>query len=269
MADIFVDFYSGRNNKRPDKPNEDFILADGQAGLFIMLDGVSRDDQAYPNPSPSAQAAQACAQAAAEYVAQRQGQECPQQLVFGAMCAGNRAVARLNQGYSGDFAPGACGIIALLGEQRLDFAQIGDCAGRIIGPDGKGFVFTYDFIQPLRQYQRGRRYYEYDKHRVRSQLCNNFRSLLGYGVLNGDPRAEDFIKCHSIPVPPGSLIALHSDGMEPWACHMAAEGREGRLAAMTAEEMVRASRAFDSQMGQTSDDTSVILIKGDAGGAVY
>ena len=45
-----------RNTKLKNKPNEDYFICDGDSGIFVLLDGVSRDgnENNYPNPSPSA-----------------------------------------------------------------------------------------------------------------------------------------------------------------------------------------------------------------------
>lgn len=43
------------NSKNINKPNEDFYLCDDDRGIYLLVDGVSRDkiNGIYPNPSPS------------------------------------------------------------------------------------------------------------------------------------------------------------------------------------------------------------------------
>lgn len=251
--------FTARNNKLAGKPNEDYILADPDAGIYIILDGVSRDGQPYPVPSPSTAASQACAEAIRRVVKHASSGADPADTLRAAVAAGNAAVGALNRDYVGDFAPGTCGIAAMIEGNRLHFAQIGDCAGMVL--DGEGaFYFTFDFIQPLRQYQRNRRYYGLDKHTVRRELCNNPRSLLGYGVLDGNPAADAFVKTHSIPLAAGSRVILHTDGLETWAKHMLSAGNLAALRSMTAEEMVAASVTLDAEQGRLHDDTSAIII---------
>ena len=50
-----VETATKKNTKEFDKPNEDYFLVDRNNGIFIILDGVTRDkiDGIYPDPSPA------------------------------------------------------------------------------------------------------------------------------------------------------------------------------------------------------------------------
>lgn len=50
-----VTYNTIKNTRQLDKPNEDIVFCDIDKSLFILLDGVSRDNEGgqYPNPSPA------------------------------------------------------------------------------------------------------------------------------------------------------------------------------------------------------------------------
>lgn len=50
-----ITYNTVKNTKQLDKPNEDIIFCDLEKNIYILLDGVSRDNEngKYPNPSPA------------------------------------------------------------------------------------------------------------------------------------------------------------------------------------------------------------------------
>ena len=55
---MIVSYFSLKNTKDANKPNEDLVFYDEHTDLIILLDGVSRDKENgfYPNPSPAVDA---------------------------------------------------------------------------------------------------------------------------------------------------------------------------------------------------------------------
>lgn len=103
-----------KNTKQKDKPNEDCVFCDREKGIFILLDGVSRDnvEGKYPIPSPVAEAVQILKESIYQRLIQSAGK--PEDRLWKAIEEANKRVKQYNLIRKFDFAAGAVGIIVLI-----------------------------------------------------------------------------------------------------------------------------------------------------------
>lgn len=205
-----IDSCTVRNTKRADKPNEDLILIDEERGLFILLDGVSRDCEngAYPNPSPSLAVSRIFAQKCHQELASVKDSEQMLTALEHAVEAANKKVREYNANNPHPFPAGTVGIIAIIKNSTLFYAYIGDCTGLIIRDNWKN-IFTEKQTENVAAHKN-----ELSTKEIRYSICNNINHPYGYGVFNGDSGALDFVRYNVIPLEKGDAVLLFTDGME-------------------------------------------------------
>lgn len=204
-----------KNTKITDKPNEDFVICDSKKNIFILLDGVSRDkvNGKYPNPSPAKEVAELLGGSIYEQICSfsilNNGKLFLKDIKK-AIMRSNALVAEYNNQNHFDFPSGAVGIVAILSDAMLCCCYIGDCSGRIIRGN-KITLFTEMQTERINKHKK-----DYSTYEIRNVICNNPNHPLSYGVLNGDSRAEFFIRSKLIQLYPRDHIILASDGLEPF-----------------------------------------------------
>lgn len=203
-----------KNTKQKDKPNEDCVSCDRDKDIFILLDGVSRDnvEGKYPIPSPAVEAVQLLKESIYRRLLHSRGE--PEDRLWKAIEAANKEVNQYNQIHNFDFAAGAVGIIAFLTDNWFYYAYIGDCSGRVITGQ-EVIVFTTCQTSNISKHKQ-----EYTTYEIRNIICNDIKHPCGYGVLNGDSGAMDFIQTGRINISSVDQIILSSDGMEDYLLQM-------------------------------------------------
>jgi len=201
-----------RNTMYIDKPNEDFYICDDENGIYIVLDGVSRDviDGKYPNPSPALRASEIFALNAHRYLQEElsRGVSDFSAIIKSAMVFGNECIAEFNSQGIYSFPSGTVGIVLVMRSNRAYFGFIGDCIGKVVSFDNSA-TFTRDQTRNVDLYRE-----EYNQARIRSEICNNPNHPAGYGVLNGAKAALDFIEIGYIELSGNEKIMLYTDGFE-------------------------------------------------------
>lgn len=206
-----ADYFTIKNSKSQDKPNEDCFRCDDTNGIYIIMDGVTRDREngKYPNPSPAKEVAEIVTDAVyAELLRQKKEGTLH---MHKAVMYGNAAANCYNQNHrevTGDFAAGAVGIACVIAENVLHYSYIGDCIGNILSGE-KITTFTTNQTAEVTKHKA-----EFTAREIRNIICNNKDHFCGYGVLNGLPGAEDFIRTGSLPLKEDTSILLSSDGCE-------------------------------------------------------
>lgn len=237
-----------KNTKQQDKPNEDLVFCDLDRNIFILLDGVSRDtiNGEYPFPSPAAEVAEILKANIYQKLSVTLGNV--RDGIVTAMMKANAKVKEYNREHMLDFAAGAVGIVGLIEDQRFYYGYIGDCYGRVITGD-KAEIFTTCQTQEIARHKR-----KYSAYEIRHIICNNIKHPCGYGVLNGDERAYDFIQSGVIDCANIDQIILSSDGMEEYLSGTSI----GEISESSAQELIIKAMRYNNA-GQ--DDRSVIKIE--------
>lgn len=244
-----VDFGTKRNTKVQGKPNEDFALTDSENGIYIIVDGVSRDkiNGVYPNPSPSEQVSKAFAECAYHYLCQRPlDTEELLPVITEAFREGNEKVHECNKEYEGGFLPGTVGIIAVIREEKLFYGYIGDCVGLLIAKNEKK-QFTTCQTKQVHDHIK-----EFTASQVRGEICNNKNHPYAYGVLDGREGAMDFVLT-------GCLDLTRCDGIV-----LATDGAEEIVGNLKCEELLSRSAAdmlSDKSLTDNEDDKTIVLVK--------
>lgn len=179
-----------KNTRYEDKPNEDVAFYNEQKGIYIIMDGVSRDREngKYPNPSPAYEVSKLFIEEAYSYLEKDIEWNNPEQSIKQAFQRGNEAIGKYNRSFlKSDFLPGTVGIIAIFHENMLYYGYIGDCIGILLG-DGNKEEFTQCQTSEIHKHVK-----EYTAGYVRNEICNHIEHEYAYGVLDGRQGAMDFI----------------------------------------------------------------------------
>ena len=249
-------YLSLTNSKLADKPNEDFILIDNERGIFILLDGVSRDtvNGVYPNPSPAALVTKEFANSALSFIASGlDNLKNPKEidymaLIRGGFEHGNRCIFEKNKSWEDGFLPGTVGIILILQDNVGYFGFIGDCFGMTLGDNGKK-VFTR--VQTKAVHENKSSYTSYE---IRHLICNNFGHPVGYGVLNGNEDALKFVEYGQFSLDGLEQILLYTDGFE----NLLGDYPVDKLATLHVDEI---SEMQSVRNEVKADDRSIIIIR--------
>lgn len=244
-----VTYYSEQNRISADKPNEDAFYCDIDEKIFIVLDGVSRDRQngAYPDPSPARDVSSLLIDTISAHLLKPQsGMNNPFEMMLSAVSAGNMEVGRYNEkNRMHVFPAGAVGIVSLIAENSFYYSYIGDCCGWAIGQNGCG-MFTESQTRKVHEHIK-----QYTAGEVRGTICNSISHPDGYGVINGDPRAMDFLKMGRISLQDVDYILLASDGMEEWL----EQSNPDEIKYKNAETIIQ-----ESLCGRNKDDKTLIKL---------
>ena len=236
-----------QNGKGINKPNEDYYLNDDDRGIYILVDGVSRDKIGgiYPNPSPAFHVSRLFTETVYAFLAERLTEDGLQEdsaglpeLLSCAVKKGNDAVRDYNSQtrWENEFLPGTVGIAAVVTHGRLYFAYIGDCIGLVANRSKN--QFTSCQTEKIAAHKK-----EFTAFEIRNKICNNTGHPYSYGVWNGDPRAMDFLRCGEIGLEPEDRILLCSDGFSDVMERFSGE----ELYQMEMEQLTAASLSQDDR----------------------
>lgn len=201
-----------KNNKIPtDKPNEDCFRCDDASGIYIVMDGVTRDrvNGIYPNPSPAAEVTELATETLYTELLRQKADGTWD--LHAAMMHANKAAADYNQAHpevAADFEAGCVGVVCIIDGNTLQYACIGDCIGKILMED-EFCTFTENQTAEVTKHKK-----EFTAREIRHNICNNSSHPCGYGVLNGLLGAEDFVRTGIFQLSEDACIFLSSDGCE-------------------------------------------------------
>lgn len=247
-----------------EKRNEDYHIVDREKGIFLILDGVSRDASNGVYETPDLVPDVVSALGSYIYRCLSDMLNNPECIDIGALLReavslGNAHIANTTYQYA--FKPGAVGIVCVLHQQCFYYAFIGDCTGLVIHEDKTATEFTESQTAKLHDYMKqcreanGKRL---TKDEIRNEICNNTASPLGYGVLDGNPRALDFVKAAKICLSARDVIVLCTDGIEEY---VKSEYVARKKDLKSAEEIIEASNDVDAKLQKRHDDKTLIIIR--------
>ena len=197
------------NKKEINKPNEDYYLCDDNEGIYIIVDGVSRDkiNGIYPNPSPSEDVSKIFVESVYKYFLQSLYKKDKKLLLYEMINYGNEEIKKYNDKikWENNFIPGTVGIIVIMEYDKMHYAYIGDCVGSIINKNKE--IFTKCQTKKIIQNKE-----KFSSMEIRNEICNNKNHPYSYGVLNGDKRALNFVEYGVVKIFEKDKIFLCSDG---------------------------------------------------------
>lgn len=244
----FVSSYGTlKNNKLVDKPNEDFVICDDRNGIYILLDGVSRDtiDGKYPIPSPAKEVSELFAETVYDFL-KKQKKIYSKEVVRTAFVKGNESIKQFNLDYKGDFLPGTVGIVCVICEDNMYFGYIGDCYGRLIRND-RVDIFTECQTEQIAQHKK-----EFTSYEIRNEICNNVAHPYAYGVLTGQEEAINFVRLGQYSLENVVALFLSSDGMEAYLSNLMLKEYSDNIAKYYLDKSIK---------GEEEDDKALIIIR--------
>lgn len=246
-----VTYCTKKNTKQMDKPNEDIVFCDMDRSLFILLDGVSRDNKGgkYPNPSPAVDVGEITVEEIKSNINPDDLQSRNVlDIIMESIQKANDRIRIYNEVKKLPWASGTVGIIAIIRKGILYYAYIGDCYGRLVYEDKVTF-FTKCQTELISKHKK-----EFSAYEIRELICNNPMHPYAYGVLNGDIRALGFIGTGEIDLSGVKQVILSSDGMEGFLTRCPSELLEGEDAYL----LIKDAASYDDK-GQ--DDRTIIKIE--------
>lgn len=214
VREVQCDQLIRKNTKSEDKPNEDLVyveVQDKQQGVFILLDGVSRDCEngVYPNPSPAREATRIFAEVCAKNIKDWCYDDWTEMAITEVIRKANEKVAEYNYGLGHEFPAGTVGIVAKVFGRYICYAYIGDCNLEVIDASGKRTMYTKKQTEQVMLHKK-----ELTTKQIRYEICNNAEHSYAYGVWDGNEGAMDMLVCGKIEASTGDTILMYSDGAE-------------------------------------------------------
>ncbi len=219
--------------KMKNHPQEDFLLISDEYPIYVIADGVtlSRDsDNNYPNPSGAFKVAQIFCN---EVIRLCEGRydDINETVVRDIFREANNVVGEYNEKMGRrreisnfwDFDLFACAAAFVVIKENIAYwARIADCL--IVNFDKKGIIKTEIFEDfNILKTNAPSNYHDLDRDTRLLLEREKYRNVLdadgnlfGYGVVDGEDRANRYLVCGSFEVKKGDLLVLGTDGFEPY-----------------------------------------------------
>ena len=240
-------------NDTDNKPFEDWISICGD--VFVVADGVTRPHGEYVTgmaESLASRAAKIASSAIARGVA---ASPDPDEGVRAAVADANRAVGEYNRLTGAEVAASCVFVSGAVRDGRLHFAYLGDSL-IVLLRGGVRIRLSEQQTSHLRVYGSTQGL-KITRRQLLDTITNNISHPLGYGVVDGDGRAMDFLRAASVALQPGDRVILSSDGLDKFLCYE----REDRLSALSAQEMIALSEPYDKPpYADRVDDKALVII---------
>lgn len=250
-------------------PREDFAAYTQHPTIAVVADGVSLDSYTnsdFPENSPASRIASHFSREILQ--AAKQGKH---DSVVKLIEKGNHSI----RASSHHLSLGCVAILAAVTDVReLSYAYVGDCRLRHYDSTGKIVFEVPDDLKATHDFLESRSFVSLRERNMfaRNLLRNNLYAddgegnSVGYGVLNGDPRAMAFCRSGKLLVSPGDMFLLFSDGAVPLLNNTWFE-RCCREYITTADTIVFESKLRDIcrtlfMQGQLADDATLTFLSG-------
>lgn len=246
-------------------PQEDYAASSGKYPIYAVADGVTLEVAGeYPAHSGAAEAARIFCETAVQEAEQRYASFAESDLLEVFRVA-NAAVGEYNRSqgcvkesldymekdlFAATAAFGLCKDGMLYWFSLCDsFVFLYDSAGaqKFSSPD------PWDAMRPVWKAFSGLSVTE-RKILIRRDYRNGAEALGGYGVTTGESGAEKYLKCGSVSLADGDLLAICTDGFEPYArlpefprLLLAGHGAQERVQAFTQQKVSEDAERFGAE----------------------
>ena len=242
-----------RRNNRPNKPCEDYLVC-GRS-CFVVADGVTQSSDEYHEGMATSHAAQAAMLTAQAVAAALETAPDPTDAARAAAQSAVEITAAFNAAHQGPFPAAAVYVAGALRGGTLHFSYIGDSM-IVLVRNGARIRLSEQQTAHLRVYGSTSGL-KITKRELYDTITNNASHPLGYGVVDGDPRALDFLRAASIALQPGDRVILSSDGIDKYLSYAPISA----LASLSPDEMLEQSTAYDQPpYNAYADDKAVVVI---------
>lgn len=242
-----------RTNNRPNKPCEDRITLGRDT--FAVADGVTQNSDEY-TPGMTVSAAAEAAQLTADSVLSVL--EAADDPTAAARTAASTAISRvrtLNETARSAFPAAAVYVSAAIRGDQLHFSYIGDSVIMLIRR-GTRIRLSEQQTAHLRVFGSTSGL-KITKRELYDTITNNASHPLGYGVVLGDERALDFLRCAQITLEAGDRVILSSDGIDQFLYYAPIS----ELSSLSPDELLDKSIAFDEPpYNRYADDKAIVVI---------
>lgn len=214
----------------PDRPQEDYLFISKKYPIFVVADGVTlrpKKSKKYPNPSGAAKAAEIfCKTVISE--AEKKYNRFEEQDLMNVVEAGNKAVADYNisEGRTKETINyldfdlfSATTAFLLIKGKKAYWWSLCDSGVVILNKFGE-WIFSSPSLSPTKGkfLPKGWNKMKPDKraiimHGYRNKLRKN-GELLGYGVVDGEKEALNYLNFGVIDLNSGDLAIVYTDGFE-------------------------------------------------------
>lgn len=252
-------------------PQEDCYLADGDHNVFIVADGVTRQNREEYSLKENSEKSisfqvgetfcRSFRDAAAKGICELKTGDDLDECLKAAFETANRQVCRVVENYLscvpvGDAEkPGCVAIAAVIHSDKLHFGAIGDCMG-ILVRNNKKIVFSDK--QTVYAFDKAR--VEKDRATLQREYINNPGNPYGYGVVNGEKEAEKFFNVSHLNMEYGDSIYLVSDGVSDYIQYCNPQEYES----LSVEQILARAREMHARLKGAAafcDDMTLIRIR--------
>jgi len=243
-----------RRNNRPNKPCEDYLVC--REGCFVVADGVTQSADEYREGMAVSRAAQAARITAEAVAGALEAAGDPTDAAPEAVRRAVDAVAAFNAGAPEAAFPAAAVFVAgAIRGSELHFLYVGDSM-IVLVRGGARIRLSEQQTAHLRVYGSTSGL-GITRRALYDTITNNAGHPLGYGVIDGDARALDFLRAAHIRLLPGDRVILSSDGIDKYLAYAPVS----ELASLAPEALLDRSAAYDQPpYNSYADDKAVIAI---------
>lgn len=247
------------NQRGLNKPNEDYYFIDETNRIYMVLDGVTRNHDEYAQmqqESPARTVSRLFAASVQRILAaaeiQLQTPEAIKPILRDAIEQANRDVAAYSAGKQWSYLPATVCVLCVIIEHTLYYAYIGDCVGMLLR-DSQKIRFTQEQTKLLALFKK-----DFSKEQIQTQICNRTAHPYGYGVINGEPAAMDFLRISHIRLEPGDTLLLSSDGLSALMEFAPPEALQNE----PLESLIEASKQYDvPPFHRYTDDKTLVRLQ--------
>ncbi len=253
---LTLDFATAPHTRELKKPNEDRLLVDGERGIFIVLDGVTRVHSEYekaPFESAARDVGDIFIKEVYAYICDHISDPDPRAILEGAVREANALIKDYRSKKSEaewGFYPSTLGIISILRDGRLYYLSVGDCIGVLLRGSSK-ILFAREFALEavdLHGVSKKDRYAIY---------CNHPENHLSYTVFNGDEVVMRGVEYSFLDIHEGDVLFLATDGIGDYLKYE----KIGELKKRSADEIISHSGEYDAPpYAEYADDKTLIKL---------
>ena len=241
-----------RRGARPEKPFEDCLVAGKDA--FVVTDGVTRDAEEY-TPGAMSHAQYAARVTAEAVLAHIDADSRFDQALREGVIEATRLIAAHNAEHGLAIPAATVLVCGAIRGGRLHFGYMGDSLILLLR-SGARIRLSEAQTEPFTR-AGGRKALSLSKFQQYEQITNNMQSPYGYGVVDGDMRALDYLCASSIALDEGDRIIFASDGLEAFLSLTPV----AKLVNLSAVQIIEASSPYDQPpYASKADDKAIIIV---------